>query len=220
MKDEQLVLTLPYRISVDRLDFFVAPSNEKAVSLVDDWPHWDNRVQVLYGSRSCGKSHLASVWKMSSHAHIINEDSLYESNLVDMMDRPALIIDNLNHLDVENEHILFHLINHAYQKNTYLLFLLYQLPRDIYMTLPDLKSRLLSFPITFMDSPCDVLMRAVIVKLFYDRQLVVDEKIVEYIISRLERSFIALNRLIEQIDYVSYRDKKPITIPLIKQFMT
>ena len=57
--------------------------------------------------------------------------------------------------------------------------------------LPDLASRLRALPVVALDTPDDALLRAVIVKLFADRQLAVDESLVGFLVNRIERSFAA-----------------------------
>ena len=48
--------------------------------------------------------------------------------------------------------------------------------------LPDLASRLRALPVVALEPPDDALLRAVMVKLFADRQLAVDESLVAYLV--------------------------------------
>ena len=55
----------------------------------------------------------------------------------------------------------------------------------------DLASRLRALPVVALTAPDDALLRAVLVKLFADRQLAVDESLVSFLATRIERSFAA-----------------------------
>ena len=57
--------------------------------------------------------------------------------------------------------------------------------------MPDLASRLRALPVVALTAPDDALLRAVLVKLFADRQLAVDESLVAFLATRIERSFAA-----------------------------
>ena len=54
---------------------------------------------------------------------------------------------------------------------------------------PDLASRLKAVPVVALAPPDDALLRALLVKLFADRQLGVDEPLVGYVATRIGRSF-------------------------------
>ena len=62
-----------------------------------------------------------------------------------------------------------------------------------------------------LDAPDDALLRAVIVKLFADRQLAVDESLVAYLATRIERSFAAARAAVAALDREALRLKRPVT---------
>lgn len=216
---EQFVLNLPHRTALDRQDFLIAQSNAEAISLLDAWPNWSDPVQAIIGPKACGKSHLAAVWGMMSGAYLCKSSSLTSENLADLMDKQALIIDNLEDLAQEGEQVLFHLINHARQSQKSLL-LCSSLPLEqMLVKLPDLSSRLKAIVTARMHAPCDMLIAAVLVKLFNDRQLSVSEKVVNYLLPRLERSFLAVNQIVSRIDETSLQHKRPITVPIVSEVL-
>jgi len=77
--------------------------------------------------------------------------------------------------------------------------------------LPDLASRLRALPVMALMSPDDTLFRAVLVKLFADRQLAVDESLVSFLTTRTERSFAAARTTVEKLDREALRLKRPVT---------
>ena len=65
---------------------------------------------------------------------------------------------------------------------------------------PDLLSRLRLAPSVSLDAPDDALLKAVLVKLFVDRQLVVDTSVVDYIALRIERSLARAAEIVAALD--------------------
>ena len=62
-----------------------------------------------------------------------------------------------------------------------------------------------------LDTPDDALLRAVIVKLFADRQLAVDENLVGFLVNRIERSFAGAREAVHALDREALRLKRPVT---------
>ena len=60
-------------------------------------------------------------------------------------------------------------------------------------------------------APDDALFRAVLVKLFADRQLAVDESLVSFLTTRIERSFAAARAAVAALDGEALRLKRPVT---------
>lgn len=58
----QLPLPLPVRVAEGREDFFVAPANALALSLLDAPETWAQGRMLLLGPEGAGKSHLAAIW--------------------------------------------------------------------------------------------------------------------------------------------------------------
>ena len=64
----------------------------------------------------------------------------------------------------------------------------------------DLLSRLRLAPCVELEAPDDALLKAVLVKLFIDRQLVVDTSVVDYIALRIERSLARASEVVTLLD--------------------
>ena len=98
------------------------------------------------------------------------------------------------------EAALFHLINSVREVGGSLLITSRTPAEEWRVSLPDLRSRLrLAAPVA-LGAPDDELLRQVLVKLFADRQLVVDKPLIDYLISRMERSLSAAVALVEALD--------------------
>jgi chromosomal replication initiation ATPase DnaA len=59
--------------------------------------------------------------------------------------------------------------------------------------------------------PDDALLRAVLVKLFADRQVAVDENLIGYVATRIERSFAAARSIVAELDREALRQQRPVT---------
>ena len=59
-------------------------------------------------------------------------------------------------------------------------------------------------------------MEALIIKLFNDRQILIKPNIVNFLMQRIERSYLGVAEIIDLIDKVSLSKKKSVSISLIK----
>ena len=62
VQPRQLAFALPHAESLTRDNFLEGPANEAALSLIESWPDWPNRIMLLVGPEGSGKSHLAAIW--------------------------------------------------------------------------------------------------------------------------------------------------------------
>ncbi len=66
-------------------------------------------------------------------------------------------------------------------------------------------------PVVALTPPDETLLRALIVKLAADRQLRVDEALVSFLVTRIERSYAAARAAVALIDREAMRLKRPPT---------
>jgi len=92
-------------------------------------------------------------------------------------------------------------------------------PRLWQLKLPDLASRLKALPLVHISAPDDALLRGVLVKLFADRQISVDEAVVSYMLTRMARSLAAARSLVAEIDRAAMVEKAEITRPFVARVM-
>lgn len=111
----------------------------------------------------------------------------------------ALALEDMDRGD-RDEAALFHLLNLARERRTHVLITCETPPDRWGLTTPDLLSRLRLAPSVALDPPDDALLKAVLVKLFVDRQLVVDTSVVDYIALRIERSLAKAAEVVNLLD--------------------
>ena len=110
-----------------------------------------------------------------------------------------------------DERALFHLINLAREETAFLLFTARTAPATWPVAIPDLASRLRALPVITLQPPDDAMLRAVIIKLAADRQLLLDESVVSYLSTHIERSFAAARAAIIALDNEALRQRRPPT---------
>src|SRR5262245_28033093 len=214
----QLALALPHAESFAREDFLPGPFNEAALALIERWPHWPARTASLVGPEGCGKSHLAAIWANSAGARFLAARALGATNLAAALATGALVVEDLVPGQFD-ERALFHLINLAREDETHLLLTAQTMPAAWKIALADLASRLRALPVVTLSSPDDALLRAVLVKLFADRQLGVDESLVAYLAVRIERSFAAARAAVATLDREALRLQRPVTRALAAEVL-
>jgi chromosomal replication initiation ATPase DnaA len=206
----QLVLALSHAESFAREDFLAGPANEAALELIERWPDWPDRGLVLVGPEGSGKSHLAAIWARLSGARLVAARALDAVNLPATLATGALVVEDLATGGFD-EPALFHLLNLVREQAAWLLITARQMPATLRIRLRDLQSRLVALPTATLGAPDDALLRAVIVKLFTDRQLAVDESVVHYLVTHVERSVSAARAAVERLDREALRLKRPVT---------
>ena len=206
----QLVLDLPHRTALGRDDFLVTPSNAAAVAMVDRYPDWPHYAVVLLGEEGSGKSHLIEVWRQAAGARLVSAAGLAAEPPDQLLAKGALAIDNAPG-DRLDERALFHLLNLARQTAGHVLIASSTDPAHWPVALPDLASRLRALAIARLEPPDDALLRGVLVKLFADRQLAVEESVVSYLMLRMPRSLAAAGTLVAEIDRLALTEQAAVT---------
>jgi chromosomal replication initiation ATPase DnaA len=206
----QLVLALDHAVSFAREDFLEGPSNAAALNLIESWPDWPNRVMALAGPEGAGKSHLATIWAEAAGARMLSAKLLGETDLPAAFATGALVVEDLEPAGLD-ERALFHLLNLAREEDAYVLITARAVPSSFAVNIRDLASRLRALPVVALTAPDDALLRSLIIKLAADRQLAVDEPLVNYLANRIERSFVAARAAVARLDEEAMRQHRPVT---------
>lgn len=194
----QIPISFPVNPSLAREDFLVSDSNREALAFIDRWPGWNAPLLYIYGPEGSGKTHLASIWKGLS--------------------KDGVVIEGIETLagDRRAEETLFHLYNRVRQTPGAVL-LTGALPLAmVRFAIPDLASRLRACPQVAIGLPDEHLLRALLVKLFSDRQMRIDVAVIEYCVARMERSFSAARELVAKLDQKSLTEKRSVTVGMVR----
>ena len=206
-RPRQLALALDHAESYAREDFLPGPGNADALALIDSWPDWPARAIALIGPEGSGKTHLATIWAAAAGARVIAARSLAEPDIPAALPTGALVVEDAT--SPGQERALFHLINLAREEEAFLLFTARTAPVLWPLLIPDLVSRLRAMPVVALQAPDDALLRGVMMKLAADRQLTLDETVLRYLSTHIERSFAAARGAVIALDKEALRQGRP-----------
>ena len=144
------------------------------------------------------------------NAKDINNDFLQQIKIYE-----NIIVEDLT--EKINENLLFTLINIIDQDNKYLIVTSKIPIVDFNFKLNDLNSRSNNFILSQIEKPGDDLIYALILKNLSDRQISIDQKLIEFIIKRIDRTYGKISDFIYKIDEISLKRKKPIDFKIIKE---
>ena len=213
----QLIFNFPFTTNYFEEDFFVSSSNFEAYKLIETWPKWPSRNINIYGPSGCGKSHLANILKKKINSFFINASDISNNSLALIKLKECLIIDNYENNIEEN--LLYTIINQTHQSNQYVIINSDQPISALEIKLEDLKSRLNSFSKITIDLPTDDLIKVVLTKNFSDKQIQIDNKLIDFILKHINRSYEDIFNFIKKIDELSLSTGKSININLIKKVL-
>jgi chromosomal replication initiation ATPase DnaA len=214
----QLAFALPHAESLTRDNFLEGPANAAGLALIDAWPEWSSRTMLLAGPEGSGKSHLAAIWAEAAGARSTTAHALTAANVPAALATGALVVEDLKQADFD-ERALFHLLNLAREDQAYVLITARAPPSSFEIELRDLRSRLRALPVVSLQEPDDQLFRALIVKFCADRQLAVDEAVVGYLATRIERSYAAVRQAVELLDREALSLGRPVTRALAAEVL-
>lgn len=168
--------------------------------MIDDWCNWPDGRLVLTGPEGSGKTHLAHVWAAQTGATIVAGSALGALDTAALAPRSHVVVDDADRTLPRDQAALLHLHNHVLAGGGRILFTARRAPRDWPVTLPDLASRIEASATVALNTPDQVLLSAVLVKLFADRQVRVSPALIAYLVSRMERSLAMAGALVARLD--------------------
>mgnify|MGYP006284046265 CR=1 FL=1 len=213
----QLALDLPHVPALDADDFMLSDCNAEAMRLIASWPDWSARCALIAGPAGAGKSHLVNVWRKRSGAQVLSAASI-EEDMVDGLETGPLAVEDVDRF-ARDERALFHLLNLSRERGFDILLTARSLPGAWPVALDDLRSRLRSLPFAEIGAPDDALLRAVLVKLFDDRQLSAPPAVIDYLLRRMERSVDAAADLVARMDKAALAERRRITPRFAARFV-
>lgn len=189
----QLTLGLFFERDYCPEDFMVTNANVEAYRAIQNPKLWPDKRLLIIGEEGSGKTHLTKIFK----------DSLPDSWLA----------ENIENCDEEE---LFHLINKAKNEDKYLL-----LTATNFTTfqLKDLQSRINSTHKVLIKPADEQLLKIILNKHFFDKQIKVKDEVLDYILTHYERNYKAIKTLVNDLDKLALTAKRHITIPLVKSYL-
>ena len=204
----QLPLDFGHEPSHAEDDFLVGEGNALAHARIIAWPHWSDGITLLVGPAASGKSHLARIFIDRSHAESVTPQTI--GTISSTSGRGAVVVEDVDRLDYD-EHALFHLLNQAMRGERTILLT----ARDDIALWPlrtdDVRSRARRAAVFRLEVSDDIELSQMFVKLFGDRQIRVDPKVIGYVVPRMERSPEEAAALVELMDRLALAKGSAIT---------
>ena len=213
-RDQQLInfqFDKNYKIE----DFYVSKSNYFPFSLLNSWPKWEKNILNVYGEKYSGKSHLSEIFIKKNKGIIFNAKKFKFNSERNLRYYENIILDNLDEEIDENS--IFSLINFVDQNSKYLIINSLIPFSKMKFKLKDLKSRAKNCLDAKIEKPDDELIKVLISKYLSDKQIKIHNKLVEFAVKRITRSYGKIFEFIYKIDEISLKKKKSIDQKTIKE---
>lgn len=212
---QQLMLPFVHYTSYNPSDFIVGPANGEAYGLLKRWPDWPAQALCVVGPVSSGKTHLLAVYQSFAPTAVrLMPQGLSMDKLRDVFGSAAVLLDDAD--TVGDQELLLHLINTVKDGKGTLLMTAKTLPSTWGHDLPDLMSRLKSIPCSQLTLPDPFLLRDLMMKLFSDRQIYVEQTVLEMIAARMTRTFDAAHGIVEKLDQKAAQLRKSVSRSLVR----
>ena len=211
----QLILEFEYKKNFKDQDFYVSNSNQQAYKLIQIWPKWEKKFLNICGENFSGKTHLINIFQKNYTALKTDATKLDNNFLNQININKNIIIENIDE-NTDND-LLYSIYNIVDIEDKFLITTSKIPISEINFNLNDLISRCSNFIISKISNPDDDLVYALIIKNLSDRQILIDKKLVDYIVKRITRSYGKISDFIYKIDQISLKEKKSIDFKIIKK---
>ena len=218
MRDSnQTIIKFDYDKNLKNDDFFISKSNKHVFDFLNLWPKWERKFVNIIGDKLSGKTHLMEIFLKKNKGILLNSNSLKNDDLKKLKIHENIILENLT--SEIDEKLLFSLLNIIEQDNKYIIVTSIKPIVYLNFDLKDLTSRAKNFLLFKIERPDDELIFAIIIKNLSDRQISLDNKLINYIVKRIDRSYSKIYDFIYKIDQLSLKKKKSIDLKIIREVL-
>jgi len=189
----QIALPLDWPVADSESDFLISEANRAAFDHLQRWSLWPVMATVLTGPRKSGRSLLGRIFARKTGGRLLD---------------PA---------EDRDDEAIFHAWNEAQTSRRPLLLVADVPPAAWDVALPDLRSRLTATPHIVIQEPDDALLSGLIVKLLGDRGIIAPEGLCEFLLPRIERSYVVVQRLIDILDRAMLSHHRRMTLAMAKR---
>lgn len=225
MPQEQLLLPLQARHDLSLAD--IPPQAFAAVlSALSQLMHGQLAQVYLWGEPGSGRSLLLSAFMASqvagSHAVFLplKQVVFMPVEMLDGLEQyPLVVLDDIDALQQwpQWQEATFHLYNRIKAAGGRLLVTGAQPPTELPLALADLRSRMAASSVYALPSCSDDVRRELLAVASRRRGWDLSDEFVSYLLSRGPRRLGQFLGLVEQLDKLTLQQKRPLTIPLLRE---
>lgn len=202
-------------------DFIASKENERAFNFIQNYDiknHNLPKIFAIYGEHSCGKTHLAHIWQRKMNGSFLSVNNLQEGEIVSQIEsNKSYIIEDIE--SVKNQIIMFDIFNIILEKNCSLLLTSNKNPELIKYNLADLASRIRNVFAIEIQRPESEFIKILLIKKLADKQLKIDDKIIDFLAKNLDRSYLKIEQFIKLVEFYSFERKEKITQKFVKELL-
>lgn len=180
-------------------DFIVSPANADAAAGIQSPDGWPDGGAILVGPPASGKTLLVDIVRSSLGGELVTKED---------WDR---------HPGSETD--LFHALNRARDGGEPVLITARSMPGTWQIALRDLRSRIRALPVFEIGMPDDVLVAELLARKLDERGLAVPPDAILSAVRRIERSYEALEDVVDRIDAASLEQRKRVSVRLVTQIL-
>jgi chromosomal replication initiation ATPase DnaA len=192
----QIALPLDWPMADRDEDFLISEANRAAFDHLKSWSVWPVMATLLTGPRKSGRSLLGRVFVRKTGGRLFDNAEEHE------------------------EEALFHAWNEAQLSRRPLLIIADSPPPAWEVALPDLRSRLSATPRIAIADPDDALIGNLVVKLLGDRGIAVPADVPDYIVPRIERSYLAVQQVVAALDSAALSHHRRMTVAMARRALS
>ncbi|WP_018147004.1 HdaA/DnaA family protein [Henriciella marina] len=195
----------------------ITDANRTAIALLQRWPDWRTAAFCLVGDKRSGLTTAAQGWCDLSGGVLLGAKALSKLShkKIDALAKAPVAIDRAD--KVANDDNLLSLINLSASNGGSLLLTGRKPPVRWRTRLPDLQSRLSAMTLIELHPPDDEMMGIRLRAAMKRRYLKLPEEVEAFLIIRLERSYAAIEKFVENLHELS--DGREVTVPLAREIL-
>ena len=202
------------------LEQFIPGHNNEALLAIRQLVSKNSAEPVLYlwGSQGSGKTHLLQAAVHMACAHWATSTYRDASNIHSdtFVQHDFVAIDNVEQLSAEQQIHLFSAINHAREGRGRLLCAGHTPPAQLDLR-ADLSTRL-GWHLVYQLIPADeIVTRTALQQRALALGFILEAPLIDYLMRHWQRDLATLLDVLNQLDYLSREQQRPVTLPLLRE---
>lgn len=192
----QIALPLDWPAAESDEDFLISDANRHAFEHLRRWSLWPVMSTMLVGPRKSGRSLLGRLFARKTGGRLVDD------------------------AEDADEETIFHAWNEAQERRKPLLIVASTPPPKWNVVLPDLRSRLAATPVATIADPDDRLLGGLVLKLLGDRGIAAPADLADFVVPRIERSYVAVQQAVEALDHAMLSSHRRMTVPMARRALS
>jgi len=209
-------------------NFLVSSGNRQ---LFDVLTSTSPSVQLIYlwGAEGSGRSHLlqalchryAESGASALYLPLLSRHDFAPQILEHSHALSVICVDDLDAVATDSvwQEAMFHCFNEAAESNVLFVVTASRAPRDLDLSLADLRSRMQKGLIFQLQAVDDGFKKQILQHRANSRGISLSDQVCDYILQRADRSLAGLIAVLERLDSESFQRQRRLTVPLVKDVM-